>query len=390
MKRKLFEDIAKANHKNYYPELTGLRGMAALWVMLFHIRGETGVIDYRFNFFDIHLDVAPLFGMGGLGVYLFFVLSGFLLSMPFIRWMTGDADYPMLKGYYIRRIARVFPAYYAQLLTLLLVIYLAGDGFVLSIKNFILHLFMLFHVEPWFAEPLEGVWWTLPTEFGFYLALPLIAAIFKKTGMAWGLISAILLTIFFRYIFYFSSLEVNIMIIKTDRNFPVQLSLFVIGMVSAYLFYQLNKINYRLKPLVLWAIFIVGVGGFYGSAKLLEFLAISGCYFSGHYSYFMWNSFNALFIGCIVFVSAYRLWICRYLLGNRFCVFLGTISYSFYLWHFPVMKFAQQYLFITDYDKTTQHLLISLPLTIIISMLSYQFIEVPGIRLGSKLSKRMG
>lgn len=386
---KLFEDVAKSGHKNYYPELTGLRGLAALWVCSFHVRQMTQGASNDFNMLGLHLDFSSLFSMGAMyGVQIFFVLSGFLLSIPFIRYLEGDSDYPQLKNYYTRRIMRVFPAYYFQLFFLLLVAYLAGDGFILSIKSFILHLFMMFRVEPWWVDPLEGVWWTLPTEFAFYLTLPLIAIGFKKIGIVKGVILGVALTIGFRYLLYQSvaTSSVGMVIAKVER-FPGHLSLFLIGMTTSYLFYRLKKVNFSVKPWMLWGILIAGILGIFWTGTLLRSWVIRGEYFSGHYGYFVWNSLNAVFLACVIFAAAYRLCLCRWLLGNPVCLFLGTISYSVYLWHFPIMKFAKSHLFVPDYTENMQHLLISFPLVIIVSALSYQFIEAPAIRWGSRLTR---
>lgn len=384
----LFEDIAKARHKNYYPSLTGLRGIAALWVFVFHIRSFTEASN-QLDLFGLTIDFSSLFSMGGIdGVHIFFVLSGFLLSIPFIRWLEGDAAYPPLGKYYIRRVLRVFPAYYAQLFCLLLAAYFWGNGWPLSLTEFVLHLLMFLRVEPWFINPLEGVWWTLPTEFSFYLVLPLFALLCKRIGIVWGVILAIMLTVLFRYMLYqtVANQGTGMIIAKTER-FPGHFSLFVIGMGTSYLFYRLKKMHYTVNQFYLSLILAIGLFGIYFAANRLSYWAVNGQYFSGHYSYFVWNSANAIFLACVIFVAANQYWLCRWLLANRLCLFLGTISYSIYLWHFPVMRFAKQHLFIEGYTNNMQHLFISFPLVIIVSAISYQFVEAPAMRWGSKITK---
>lgn len=384
----LFEDVAKAKHNDYYPELTGLRGIAALWVLVFHVRHMTGGASNRLNIFGIDLDFSSLFSMGATyGVHIFFVLSGFLLSIPFIRWLENDGSFPNLKRYYVKRVIRVFPAYYVQLFILLLAIYFLGYTAMPSFKEIILHLFMMFRLEPWFISPIEGVWWTLPTEFGFYLVLPLLAICFRRIGMVWGVLIGVLLTILFRYAFYQSVSDqgVGMIIAKTER-FPGHISLFLIGMSASYLFYLTKQRYEQLKAVYLWIILAVGLVGIYVASRLLSHWAVAGDYFGGHYSYFVWNSVNALFLACVIFVAANRLWICRWILGNPVCVFLGTISYSVYLWHFPIMKATKAYLFVDSYPENMQYLLISFPLVIIVSALSYQFVEAPAMRWGGKFA----
>ena len=64
-----------AVHDRYLPALTGLRGIAAAWVLVFHLYQYSGSPDLG--------PLTSLAGCGYMGVDLFFVLSGFLLSMPF-------------------------------------------------------------------------------------------------------------------------------------------------------------------------------------------------------------------------------------------------------------------------------------------------------------------
>ena len=81
--------------KPYYPALDGLRGLAILLVVVYH---NFGFIDYFF------------FGL--LGVDLFFVLSGFLITDILLRSL-GQKNF--LRSFYMRRVLRIFPLYYLTL-----------------------------------------------------------------------------------------------------------------------------------------------------------------------------------------------------------------------------------------------------------------------------------
>ena len=84
-----------AARNNYLPALTGLRGIAAAWVLLFHLYQYSGSPDLG--------PLTSLAGCGYMGVDLFFVLSGFLLSMPFHRARMEVAPPPNLLRYAWRR-----------------------------------------------------------------------------------------------------------------------------------------------------------------------------------------------------------------------------------------------------------------------------------------------
>lgn len=99
--------------KRHLDVLTGIRGWAALWVFLYHAWSLSGHPDLIVDLAGLPLDFTPLASVGGAGVTIFFVLSGFLLAIPFAEWQAGMRERPALGKYFLRRVARVFPAYYA-------------------------------------------------------------------------------------------------------------------------------------------------------------------------------------------------------------------------------------------------------------------------------------
>lgn len=138
--------------------LDGLRGMAALMVIASHASG-------------VGLNLIPglsLTGIGKHGVYLFFVLSAFLLTWQWLAcWPTQGSDFRARLGdYLLGRVARIFPLY---ALVLLLAFILGGPGLGVSIDSTGLwqHLLLLRG---------DGIYWSIPVEFQYYLLLPLVAA----------------------------------------------------------------------------------------------------------------------------------------------------------------------------------------------------------------------
>ena len=87
-----------------------------MMVLVSHAAGMAGPIDAHRPF-----DVRSLAGTSGSGVYLFFVLSGYLISGPFLNALARGRRLPMLAGYAVRRAARILPAYWIPLVAIVLV-----------------------------------------------------------------------------------------------------------------------------------------------------------------------------------------------------------------------------------------------------------------------------
>ncbi|WP_114422649.1 acyltransferase family protein [Nocardioides houyundeii] len=138
--------------------LTGMRGFAALMVVLIHTSGRT---QY------------PWLGIHGYGPIALFVLSGFLLYRPWARWTLGVAGRPSVSSFAIRRAARIFPAYWVVLFVWMFVYESAVPGsWTQSVKHLALVSSMGFWTLP---RGLEQTW-SLGTELTWYVALPFLAA----------------------------------------------------------------------------------------------------------------------------------------------------------------------------------------------------------------------
>ncbi len=106
------------------PAIEGLRGVAVLWVMVFHY---FVLRDGRFDdaFIAAVKSWAPLEAFvrnGYLGVDLFFLITGFLLTLPWFRHADAGLPAPDWRSFYARRARRILPAYYVQLVFLFFVV----------------------------------------------------------------------------------------------------------------------------------------------------------------------------------------------------------------------------------------------------------------------------
>lgn len=147
------------------PSLTGLRAVAALAVFASHIRWVVPALTIA-SLGESRFDTNDFLFLGGFGVSLFFVLSGFVLS-----WSAGDVA---LRPFLARRFARVWPAHAVVWLTFILL----GIVGIASKTAPIPAIANLALVQAWFpglgwANTVNGVAWTLSCEAFFYLVFPL-------------------------------------------------------------------------------------------------------------------------------------------------------------------------------------------------------------------------
>jgi peptidoglycan/LPS O-acetylase OafA/YrhL len=165
--------------KGYIPALTGLRGIAALWVVLLHSREFMGDMLGR------DLRYAPLLKDGYFGVDIFFILSGFIIAYvhleDFSRF-TGEN----LKRFAVLRFFRVYPLHWL-VLSWLLFLTAACPGYADFVKNWMHNpgqfsfrsfLISALLVEHWgynFGHPANWVAWTLSAEILAYMLFPLLA-----------------------------------------------------------------------------------------------------------------------------------------------------------------------------------------------------------------------
>lgn len=154
------------NPRQHYPALDGLRGIAILLVILYH---NFGFIEY--------------FNYGWLGVDLFFVLSGFLITDILLHSVHSENYF---RNFYARRILRIMPLYYLSLILFILVLP-AIPSFPLNMSYYQEH-------QAWFWTYLQnwtlifkqegdtsalGHFWSLAVEEQYYLVWPLVILLIR-------------------------------------------------------------------------------------------------------------------------------------------------------------------------------------------------------------------
>ena len=173
--------ITTASHR-YMAEVDGLRFIAIFSVMLFHVYYNVAHSP------DLVLAASPFsfvvwpVTQGFRGVQLFFVISGFILGLPFAAHYLTHGPAVNVGRFYLRRVTRLEPPY---ILALLLMygaavvmhnVHTREPGFYSGLPLRLVYAYLLVRGQP---PTLDGVTWTLEIEVQFYLLAPLLAHVFK-------------------------------------------------------------------------------------------------------------------------------------------------------------------------------------------------------------------
>src|SRR5208282_2725980 len=168
----------------YRPEIDGIRFVAILSVIIYHLAGD--ILRRSPAGYDTSLSSNWLFWFTqnlNFGVQLFFVLSGYVLALPFAEHFLGGQPPRNLKRYFVRRLTRLEPPYVLALIFLFVLKLVAGRG---TFTGLIPHLFAsIFYLHNQiYAEPssIDFVAWSLEIEVQFYILAPFLAAVFFFSG----------------------------------------------------------------------------------------------------------------------------------------------------------------------------------------------------------------
>ena len=347
----------------YRPEIDGLRAIAVGAVILYH--AQITILGYQ-----------PFKG-GFIGVDIFFVISGYLITSIILKELVTTGNFSF-KHFYERRIRRILPA----LLFVMLVslpffwIYLLPGDLVDFSKSILYSLgfssnFYFHHsgqeysAESGLLKPFLHTW-SLSVEEQFYILFPI------------GLL--VTFNYFRKYLIYVLIFGFIISLGLADwgsRNYP------------SFNFYILPTRGWELLAGSILAYFEIINGGRSQNKRLNFILSLTGLILIGHSILFFNNemfhpSFYTLspIIGvCSIIWFSDKDEIIKKILSTKIFVGIGLISYSLYLWHYPVFAFVR----ITEFaQETLFNKLLILIIIVILSTFSYYFIERPARNKSNK------
>ena len=357
--------------------IDALRGIAALGVVLYHAI-EQGPKWLPHNLFDYPVRALQLISsFGYIGVFLFFVISGFCIHLQWAKARAAGVEPDVRFGpFWKRRLRRLYPPYIIALALFLLLAYSNGE---LHFTRFFfydigMHLLMLHNLDWHTTYTINGVFWTLAIEEQLYLAYFLL--LFLRMRFGWGV--TILVCLAARIGWMVLS---HVVYVKTSYILPVPEAAashwftWALGAIGVEVFFGLIKLPRWTRDLRLAVLLVVG------ATFLSVYLpSIPKDTFAKNFSWFlvhpMWGlGFFVLVNGLVL---AEQSWIRRAKMPSPIKIFaaLGVFSYSLYLTHELVIILSWQWAN-PAWLQSVNVLLLTVPITIGFAWVFFRFCERP-------------
>jgi peptidoglycan/LPS O-acetylase OafA/YrhL len=355
--------------RRHYPGLDGLRGIAILAVFLSHYSGGHTAGNSVAHF------VAGVLDAGWMGVDLFFVLSGFLITGILLD--TADAPHKVL-NFYARRALRIFPIFYGVLFVFLLLTP------VLHLRWLPQHLLYFFYLSNMFPllirhviPPGWGVdlvhFWSLAVEEQFYLVWPLVVWRVTDRKLLFRIAVGIMVVAFLlRVTLVFKGIDASVIY----QLLPTRADSLICGSLLAL---AVRWANGQQLPLTL-----VFIGS--GVGVLLVFWASGSTLHNSALISTAGYTLIALFFSCVVYYAQQESSWVRKVSDRSILRFFGRYSYGLYIYHGVLLVFLVPLLGLLQ--AATHSLivggacfvLLSFGISLAVSMLSYHYIEHPILR----------
>lgn len=368
--------ITKNSHQNshlsYRPDIDGLRAIAVLAVVIFHAFPKT------------------LAG-GFIGVDIFFVLSGYLISTILFRSL--DAGQFSLLDFYVRRTKRIFPALLLVLVSCLGLGWFAllsdeyqqlgkhvaaGAGFVANL--------VLWSEAGYFdvsadLKPLLHLW-SLGIEEQFYLVWPILLWLaWQKRWPIFGLIAA-LGALSFGWNVYGVQHDAVATFYAPYTRFWELLAGSALAWLTLYRHPQALALGLKIEASILSAL---GCHKAADGSRLSNGLSVLGLglllvgfwcinketIFPG------WWALMPVLATVLMITAGQKAWVNRVVLSNKVAVWFGLISYPLYLWHWPLLSFLR----IFEGNESDKKTAIAVLMALVLAYLTYRFVERP-LRFG--------
>ena len=342
----------------YLPGLNGLRAIAAVAVVVSHIRLDMP----RFG-----LDRLPHSQLASYGVTIFFALSGFLIT--YLLLLERETEGVQFRKFYVRRALRIWPLYYLYLIFALVYGLVTDPG--LRIDTLGWYVFLAANV-PFILDatlPRLAHYWSLGVEEQFYIFWPWVIGRLRRP-----LTCIILLTLFMAGTRAYLRTEYGVESFSYRFFFVTRFDCMAIGAIGAFFYYSRQR--WFIWLATLWPVQL----GCWGAIGMLA-----------------WNRFyfplfgHDLIAGVTVAIMIAQIEMKNRLLNleNPLTRFLGRISYGIYVLHPLVIILCAQVIAPWQLSDGLKSCLVYgcvLLVTIVVASLSYSYFEKPFLKLKERFT----
>ena len=314
----IFSKLKRITSEKYIPEIDSLRFFAIFPVIILHFNTSynrlfTNMFIVNKSVFDEYINV------GVWGVELFFAISGFVISSPFLMNYFENSNTYSIKKYYLKRLFRIEPPFIVSLIIIYLInLFLLTYSFSESISHFIATLFYSHYFIYGVWSNINPVTWSLETEIQFYIIFPFIFIFAKKYRIS--LFVSLLCVLYFISILFPYTEIYNC---NLQKSFFPYLHYFIIGILFS-IFYINFKNEYFEKKNIIF--------------DIITILIVPAIYFAKvHLNVFCVDLLIFLF-----FLSIFKLKHLKFIFCSPIISTIGGMCYSIYLLHYSCI-----YVFLT-------------------------------------------
>ncbi|VEF10116.1 lipopolysaccharide modification acyltransferase [Pseudomonas fluorescens] len=347
------KSVIDNQHLSYRPDIDGMRALAILAVVIYH--------------------AFPQFATGGfVGVDIFFVISGYLISSIIFKGVSAN-DFSLV-DFYERRVRRIFPALLLVLFSTFItgaVVLMGGEYVTLSkhiiagisfVQNLVMYTESGYFDATVETKPLMHLW-SLGIEEQFYLLFPVSIIIFSKLGIRKLCAPALALACVCSFgfgLYYMSDMPAGVFFLPQFRVWEL-----LFGSLLAYMtVFNAHHLRIFMTKPVCNSASLVGSGLLIAAVSLID----KNKQFPGY-----WALLPVLGSTLLIF-SGPDAWVNKRILASRWLIFIGLISYPLYLWHWPIFSFC--YIFLSGTPSVTLRVALVVS-AVILAWLTYRFVELP-------------
>ena len=344
--------MKKNSNFSYQKEFDIFRAISVILVILFHLNDD-------------------LFFFGFVGVDIFFVVSGFVITQSLFNYYSVSGYNGFITNFFFRRIKRIYPALLLVLIVSILIYFLIipyGDHqFLWTSKSLLFSIFGLSNI--YFFKNIDSFdyfnlenttpflhTWSLGVEEQFYILYPFLLIFFLKTKINLVFLKILFLVLMFSSLFIFldQSSTISHFYLLPSRAWELLLGSILFLHRNSI---QLNINSSKLNLNYLISIFLIILLFFYNFEKNIDY-----------------RHLVMLSIITLLLVFNFKRFKTKIIFENNL-IYLGKLSYSLYLWHFPILFFISYYV-----DGILRYILV-LIITLILSHLSYNLVEIPARKI---------